>query len=404
MKVLFYAGGFAPVGGVEAFICDLSGALAADGHAVDLLCWGPQSDLLAEMARYAGVRRQGFRRGCRLSLPDLVLAGRDGLRQMSSRHDLVVFTKIPPTPILRFLRRASRHNGYRPFVYVTAYRPREMWRDRNLAGTLNLFDAIIVQAAEFADDLRACGFRGVVETIPYIPPRLAPASELPDCGSALRIGFLGRLVPQKNLPYLLQAFSRLCTGAGGSPSAPRSWELHIFGDGDERAALEDAAAAYDVRGRTIFHGGIPRQSVQAAIDQCHLFAFSSLSEGQCLAALEILSRGRPVVATPVGAFPDILVAPELGAIAPLDDAGQFARILAEVGASLAEGRVTPQATQRRFASLVCRDHIVERYCSFLSGLAEGAVDAPGRRRKRTQAACHCDWRAATSRSTQRVQR
>jgi glycosyltransferase involved in cell wall biosynthesis len=370
VNVLFYAGGFADVGGVEAFICDLSSALADHGHPVNVLCWGPDSDFLAAIARYGLVRRQRFRWGCRLSAPDLVLAASDGWRQVA-RHDLVVFTKIPPLPILRLLRRAGHRDRYRPFVYVTAYRPREMWRDRNLAGTLNLIDAIIVQAAEFTQDLRACGFRGIVETIPYIPPELAPAFELPDCRGALRLGFLGRLVPQKNLLYLLQAFSRLCAGADRSTAAARPWELHLFGDGDQRAALEQAAAAYGLQGRAFFHGAIPRESVRAAIDRCHLFAFSSVSEGQCLAALEILSRGRPVVATPVGAFPEILVAPELGAIAPLDDAQQFARILSEVGASLADGRLTPQATQTRFASLVSRDRIIQEYCSFLSGLTVG---------------------------------
>jgi glycosyltransferase involved in cell wall biosynthesis len=117
-----------------------------------------------------------------------------------------------------------------------------------------------------------------------------------------------------------------------------------------------------------FHGAIPHQAVKAAIDRCHLFAFSSIAEGQCLAALEILARGRPVVATPVGAFPEILTSPDLGAIAPLDDAAQFARILAEVGSSLIEGRTAPEAIQRRFDSQLCHEKIVQKYCSFFSGL------------------------------------
>lgn len=373
MKLLFYAGGFAPVGGVEAFIRDLSDALAAEGHAVSLLCWGPDSALVAADARGLEVRRQNFRWGCRLYAPDLLLAIRQGLRQTRC-HDLVLFTKIPPLPILWMLRNLI--GPTRPlFVYVTPYRPREMWQARDLGWMLNMIDAIIVQAAPFVEDLRACGFRGIVEIIPYIPPAPVTAIDLPACDGALRLGFLGRLVPQKNLHYLLQVFSRL----GTDPcSDPRPWELHLFGDGSERAELERLADELGLRDRTFFHGGIPREAVPSAIDRCHLFAFSSVSEGQCLAALEILSRGRPVVATPVGAFPEILAAPELGAIAPLDDADRFARILGELGTRLANGRLTPRATQSRFTRLLCRDAVVQRYCTFLSGLAAGHFPLAGR--------------------------
>lgn len=366
VKLLFYAGGFLPIGGIESFIRDLSRALAGHGHSVELLCWGPESDLLDEIARYGRVRRQRFRWGCRAFLPDLALAASAGIRQMSE-HDIVILTKLPPWPLLRLMRYAIYGRRYRPLVYVTPYRPREMWRDRESPeAILNLVDAIIVQTAGFAEDLRTYGYRGIIETISLIPPRPDPPAALPNCGSVLRIGFIGRLVPQKNLLYLLKAFSYLRSSDRASQAASRSWELHLFGDGDQRQTLENATSAYGLQEQVCFHGAIPHGAVQKAIDQCHLFAFSSVSEGQCLAALEILARGRPIVATPVGAFPEILTAPELGAIAPLDDAAQFARALAEVGASLIEGRMKPQTIQHRFDNLLCHDKIVQQYCSFFS--------------------------------------
>jgi hypothetical protein len=73
-KLLFYAGGFPPIGGIEAFIRDLSRALGTHGHSVGLLCWGAESDLLDEITRYGRVRRQRFRWGCRAFAPDLALA------------------------------------------------------------------------------------------------------------------------------------------------------------------------------------------------------------------------------------------------------------------------------------------------------------------------------------------
>lgn len=369
MKLLFYAGGFPPIGGIESFIRDLSKALATHGHSAELLCWGPKSELLDEIARYARVRRQRFRWGCRAFLPDLALAANPGVRLMAE-HDIVLLTKLPPWPLVRLLRYAVCGHRYRPLVYVTPYRPREIWREEKPPdGMLDLLDAIVVQAAGFAEDLRSLGYRGLVETIPYIPPKLAAPSALPVCGNIIRIGFLGRLVPQKNLLYLLKAFSLLHSDDHASRAALRSWELHLFGDGDQRPALENATSAYGLRKHVCFHGAIPHDAVQKAIDQCHLFAFSSVAEGQCLAALEILARGRPIVATPVGALPEILIAPELGAIARLDDAADFARALGEVGAGLIEGRVTPQAIQRRFNDLLCYEEVVQQYCSVFSELA-----------------------------------
>jgi glycosyltransferase involved in cell wall biosynthesis len=366
VKLLFYAGGFLPIGGIEAFICDLSRVLAAHDHSIDLFCWGPDSDRLGDISRYGSVRRQRFRWGCCIFAPDWMLAARAILQQLL-RHDIVILTKLPPRPLLRLLRFATSRRNYRPLVFVTPYRPQEMWRNGEPAvATLNLLDAIVVQGAGFAEDLRGLGYRGVIETIPYIPPRIAPPAALPDCGGVIRIGFIGRLVPQKNLTYLLTAFAHLCAAGEMGRAAQRSWELHLFGDGDQRQELERVASAIGLQRQVYFHGAILRDSVPAAIDRCHLFAFSSLTEGQCLAALEVLARGRPLVATPVGAFPEILEAPEFGLMAPLDDAPRFARALAQTASALIEGRLTPQAIQSRFGSLICHDRIVQQYVSFFS--------------------------------------
>jgi glycosyltransferase involved in cell wall biosynthesis len=363
VKVLIIAGGFTPPGGIESFLYSLLPMLAARGHRVGLLCWGPRNRLLDEIAGSGvDVRRQSFRWACRASAPDLMLAARHGMAQVL-KHDVIIFTKIPPASIVRSLRRFAGCGKHRPFIYVTAYRPSEMWsHTRPAANTLNAFDAIVVQAAGFGEELREYGYRGVVETIPLIPPKPTWPHPLPKAGGCLRIGFLGRLVPQKNLLYLLEAFDHLVGSRTGSSPVLVSWELHLFGEGPARQELESAVASRRLENRVRLHGAVPHDAVHKAIDQCHLFAFTSISEGQCLAALEILSRGRPIVATPVGAFPDFLTVPELGRLAPLDDAAQFASELSQVGLRMLQGQLTPQAVQSRFADLFPHDEIVDKYC------------------------------------------
>jgi glycosyltransferase involved in cell wall biosynthesis len=243
-----------------------------------------------------------------------------------------------------------------------------MWRDAPpAASTINAFDLIIVQTAGFADELRDLGYAGLLETIPLIPPKIGSACPLPPSKDSIRLGFLGRLVPQKNLVYLLDALRHLVEGQGRPTTGPWSWELDIFGDGPARGELEAAVIARGLQARVHFHGAVPHHSVHAAIDRCHLFAFSSVSEGQCLAALEILSRGRPIVATPVGAFPEFLTAPELGRLAPLDDPTQFAAGLSQVGFALMRGLLTPQSVRNRFIHMFPHDEIVDSYCDLIGG-------------------------------------
>ena len=123
VRVLFIAGGFTPPGGIELFLHSLSPILAARGHSVGLLCWGPRNRLLDEIAG-SGVEvwRQSFRWACRVSAPDLMLAARHGMAQVL-KHDVIIFTKIPPASILLPLRRVAGSGKHRPFIYVTAYRP-----------------------------------------------------------------------------------------------------------------------------------------------------------------------------------------------------------------------------------------------------------------------------------------
>ena len=366
MKFLCVAGGFTPPGGIEFFISSLAPALVSRQCDVSLLCWGPQNSTLDEIARSGvSIKRQPFRWGCRLSLPDLLLLARYGAAKVRD-HDAVVFTKIPPPWLLAHLRRAGTVGRHRPCFYVTAYRPSEMWGSVPPAPEmLNLFDCFVIQAPGFAAELRNYGYRGLIATIPYIPPKSARPRLLPG-GDRLRLGFLGRLVPQKNLIYLLDAFSYLVAGAAQPSSRSKPWELHIYGDGPMRAQILAAVAERNLQSFLHLHGAIPHEDVPDAIDRCHLFAFSSVSEGQCLAALEILARGRPIVATPVGAFPEFLNTAELGELAPLGEAAGFARSLGIVGSRLMSGQLTPDTIQSEFQKRFPRTMIIDSYCDLLT--------------------------------------
>ena len=371
--IVMYLGGFAQVGGIETFARDFLLAIAPDYPERHLVMWGARAKdhpLLNEIADSgARISRSSWRWGCLWNLPDFVLvpAGLNAIRRAAA----VVFKRPPPRPILGFLRRASRLFGPPiPFVLVMPYRPLEYWGASPDAAEYEHFDIITVQSEDGVRDLQNMGFRGRIENIPLLPPKVfAPVAYPSAAGEGvIRLGFLGRMVAQKNLGYLLEIYRVLTR----NPHPPARFELHLFGDGPQRREFQKKCVDLKLSGVT-FHGEIPRADVARAIDSCDLFLNTSLTEGQCLVVLEVLSRGRPVVATPVGALPEVLRPRELGRLAPLDDADSFAARVNEIVDSILDARTTPQTVVRAFNLKYDYDAIVNRYLAVLASTgANGA--------------------------------
>jgi glycosyltransferase involved in cell wall biosynthesis len=364
--IVMYLGGFAKVGGIEAFARDFLLAIAPAYPARELVMWGGQDKdhrLLNDIVE-SGVRveRSSWRWGCRWNLPDFVLVPQ-GLKAI--RHAAaVIFKRPPPLQILRWLRRASRLTGrHIPFILIMPYRPGEYWSHLTDSSEIDFFDIITVQSEESIQEVKKLGFRGRVENIPLLPPRSTPLVDYPsnrETGT-IRIGFLGRMVAQKNLGYLLEIYRVLTRISAGNTR----YELHLFGDGPQRDELQQICAEQALP-HAFFHGETPRAGVVRAIDSCDIFLNTSLTEGQCLVALEVLSRGRPLVATPVGALPEVLDQTELGRLAPLDDAEKFAANVVEVAGSIRAGEITPQSVARAFEAKYNYHAIVERYLALLA--------------------------------------
>jgi glycosyltransferase involved in cell wall biosynthesis len=372
--IVMYLGGFAKVGGIEAFARDFLLAIASDYPERELVMWGRRGSdhrLLNEIAA-SGTRitRSPWRWGCLWNLPDFVLvpAGLSAVR----RAAVVVFKRPPPKPVLRVLRAAARLTGrHIPFVLIMPYGPGEYWGHAQASPSCDYFDLITVQSEQGIHDLRKIGYRGRIENIPLLPPKSLPPVVYPSAsgGGFVRLGFLGRLVEQKNVGYLLDIY-RLLTKDSHSTAR---FELHLFGDGPQRAELERMCKHLAIE-KVTFHGEIPRHEVSRAIDSCDIFLNTSLTEGQCLVALEVLSRGRPFIATPVGALPDVLRQKELGRLAPLDDAEAFAACVNDVAGEIFDGRITPETVVRAFRVDYDYEGIVKRYLALLASLGATATE------------------------------
>ena len=111
---------------------------------------------------------------------------------------------------------------------------------------------------------------------------------------------LGTVEPRKDLPALVRAFDRL---ADGDPEL----RLVIAGpDGWAAEALGDAVAASPHRTRIVRTGWVDDERRQALLQAAAVYAYPSRYEGFGLPPLEAMANGTPVVATAVGALPEVL--------------------------------------------------------------------------------------------------
>lgn len=159
----------------------------------------------------------------------------------------------------------------------------------------NRADLVIAPTRGLKEILMQRGVRTRIEVVPtgvemeeerkmaFTPEDL----EIPS--SAKILLSVGRLAKEKNLRFLLSAFSRL------SSEFPDVY-LILVGDGDERARLETWVRARGLKGKVRFMGAQPRNQLARFYRSAHLLLFPSLSEAQGLVVAESMAQGLPVVA------------------------------------------------------------------------------------------------------------
>ncbi len=347
-----YTGGFAPVGGIESFSIDLMKALQALKADKSLAAWCEDRGRI-EFFEKMGVKliHSRWAKGCSYGIPDVLLAVRALRRLLVSR--LVVFGKLPPPAAFSILVSAKNlgRRSKQKFVYITPYRPSEMWPSQMPKLYREELDCIIVQAQSFEEDLRERGFRGEVIVLPYIPPCVDQVVPLTRVGATepIVVGFLGRLEPQKNVGYGLEIFQLV----------EQPIKIEIFGEGSQRKALE--RQALKSRHLVTFHGSIQRKETQSAIDSCHFLINPSASEGQCLVAFESLARGRPFAATPVGALPDLMSKGRFGVLFPTADTRVAADTIGKLIVQIREGSWDARVLAQEYCNEFNSEKIADRY-------------------------------------------
>lgn len=126
---------------------------------------------------------------------------------------------------------------------------------------------------------------------------------------------VARLTVQKGHRWLLPAFREVVD------EFPRA-TLLLLGDGPLRTKLEQLAAKLGLLERVIFAGW--RTDVSALLPGTNLFVLASEWEGFGLALLEAMAAALPIVATRVGAIPEVVAHNETGWLVEPNNTAAFA--------------------------------------------------------------------------------
>ena len=274
------------------------------------------------------------------------LLGDTALRFATNRNVPVVFT---------------HHTKYEDYVH---YLPLASPALRRAAMDLptayaNLCDGVIAPSDSIARLIRR---RGVKVPIEVVPTGIDTAAFAQGDGARCRrkfklpakafvVGHVGRLAPEKNLPYLAEAVARFLQGNASA------WFL-VVGGGPSEEQLREIFKKHGVDSRLVLAGSQTGKSLHDAYAAMDVFAFSSRSETQGLVIAEAMAAGAPVVALKASGVQEVVNHGKNGfLLPPATRPAEFARQLQRLAAK------PKQLKQFSAAAVTTADAFSRRHCA-----------------------------------------
>lgn len=232
------------------------------------------------------------------------------------------------------------------------------WLTRFLRATLDAPDLVVVLAqCELEAYRRFVPGQEVVALANGIDCRafaqVPTVMSRPD--SPLRLVYVGRITREKGLYETLQAM-RIVQELGVET------RLVVAGEGPEETRLRRYAHALGLASRVSFAGAVFGPDKVRLFAGADLMLLPSYAEGLPYALLEAMAAGIPVIATPVGAIPDVVVSGTHGFLVPPRDGKAIAEALAVLAVDRERLSWMSRACRRRIRAA----YSIERLAAELS--------------------------------------
>src|ERR1700733_9037778 len=246
---------------------------------------------------------------------------------------------------------ATCHSWYSTTVKLKALEYVDKWAVRR-------FDHVVAVSDEIYRDLRASGMPDArvsrINNAISIPVLDTDRNKIraewnvaPDEKLVVQIG---RLAKSKRNALLLEAVAAL--------PGDIAVRVVFVGDGEEREALGAYARELKIDGRVIFAGY--RRNAPAIMAAADVLAITSNQEGLPIVILEAMAVGCPIIATAVGAIPQVLNG-ESAWIIPVDDDAGLMQALREALSDTSVAKDRAAVAKSVFLGSHERDVMGQRY-------------------------------------------
>lgn len=254
------------------------------------------------------------------------------------------------------------HGGSLPGVF---FGPSRLFKAL-LRRILALPHAIVVLAQselaayrDFIPKQRVVLIPNAIDCAPYLALQRQPRA----AGDPLELIFLGRLAREKGLYELLQGLAIV-------RNENIAVRLTIVGSGAEEAQLRRAVAELELEDAVSFAGAMFGAAKLQLLGAADVLMLPSYSEGLPCALLEGMAAGAAVIATGVGAIPDVVTPGLHGLLVPPRDATSIAAAIVTLATDRALLARMSAACRSRIAGAHSLDRLAHNFGEVYADLLE----------------------------------
>jgi len=154
-----------------------------------------------------------------------------------------------------------------------------------------------------------------------------------------RILFVGRIVPDKGIEWLLKALAKT------NPNI----HLDIAGEGWIKSKMEQLAKKIGLNRRITWHGWCNKDKLETLYQQCLAVVFPSLwPEPAGLVTLEAYAHYRPIIASSIGGIPEYVQNSKTGILIPPNHIQNLADAINELATNYHKSRLMGEEGQQWF--------------------------------------------------------